>query len=349
MEESYQHGGDIYRNDVLYDFSVNTNPFGMPQKSVEAAVKGISFAKCYPDSQADALREEIANKKQLLKEQILVGNGAAELIYGLCQAIQPQKVLTVSPCFQEYEEAVCSCNGEMQFWNLKEENNFSLEETFIKKITEDIDLVFLCNPNNPTGQLISRQLLEKIAKRCEEMKVWFCLDECFLPFLKEEASYSMLSSICDFPHLMILRAFTKIYGMAGLRLGYGISSNGKLREKIQRVIQPWNTSIPAQMAGVEALKDDAYLLMTRQLIERETQYLMREMQKGLAEKIYEPSVNYIFFKARKDLKERLLEKKILIRSCDNYHNLCRGFFRIAVREREENQALIRAWRDLERK
>ena len=103
------------------------------------------------------------------------------------------------------------------------------------------------------------------------------------------------------------------------------------------------------MAGIEALKDDAYLLMTRQLIERETQYLMREMQKGLAEKIYEPSVNYIFFKARKDLKERLLEKKILIRSCDNYHNLCRGFFRIAVREREENQALIRAWRDLERK
>lgn len=342
----YIHGGDIYRNQVEYDFSVNINPLGMPKGSMKAAKEGITLSDQYPDYKAEVLCKSLAKEKGIKPEQILVGNGAAELIYGLCHGIEGKQALEAVPCFQEYEEAFLGHGRKMKFWNLKEENDFQLEESFLSFITEEIDVVFLCNPNNPTGKLISRELLEKIAEKCEETNTWFCLDECFLPFLEEEKQYSLISRIHRFPHLMILRAFTKIYGMPGLRLGYAISSNQKLLERIRRTMQPWNTSIPAQMAGVEALKDSNYLKQTREMIQKEKQYLKAELSNGLAEKVYEGAANYLFFKSRVDLKEKLLEKKILIRSCSNYRNLGEGFFRIGIRTHEENQEFIRRWRNI---
>lgn len=342
----YLHGGDIYRNPVEYDFSVNINPLGMPEAGVKAAMEGVLLSSRYPDAFGEELKIEIAKQKKILPSQIILGNGAAELIYGLCHGRKGNKGLAAAPCFQEYEEAFRSAGGEMKFWKLHEEDDFLLKEDFLSAITEEIDVVFLCNPNNPTGTLLSRQFLMKIAEKCEETKTWFCLDECFLPFLMEEEMYSMIPWIQKFPHMIILRAFTKIYGMPGLRLGYGISSNEEILEKIRASIQPWNTSIPAQMAGVAALKDTRYLEETRNLIQRETKYLLKELSKGLADKIYHPSVNYIFFKSRKDLKERLLEQGILIRSCSNFRNLKEGFFRIGIRTRKENQELIERWREI---
>lgn len=342
----YIHGGDIYRNQVEYDFSVNINPLGMPKGSVKAAKKGVLLSNQYPDYRAEELCKSLAKAKGIKPEQILIGNGAAELIYGFCHGIKGKQGLEAVPCFQEYEKAFLENGKKMKFWNLKEENDFLLEESFISLITEEIDVVFLCNPNNPTGKLIPKDLLEKIAEKCEETNTWFCLDECFLPFLVEEKQYSLISRIHRFPHLMILRAFTKIYGMPGLRLGYAISSNQKLLERTRRTMQPWNTSIPAQMAGVEALKDSNYLKQTREMIQKEKQYLKAELSNGLAEKVYDGAANYLFFKSRVDLKEKLLEKKILIRSCSNYRNLGEGFFRIGIRTHKENQELIQRWRNI---
>lgn len=342
----YVHGGDIYRNQVEYDFSVNINPLGMPKGSVKAAKEGILLSNQYPDDKAEELCKSLAEAKGVKPEEILVGNGAAELIYGLCYGIKGKHALEAVPCFQEYEEAFLQNGGRMKFWDLEEEHDFLLEESFLSFLTEEIDVVFLCNPNNPTGKLIPPKLLLKIAEKCEETNTWFCLDECFLPFLEEEKQYSLISRIHRFPHLMILRAFTKIYGMPGLRLGYAISSNQKLLGKIRRTIQPWNTSIPAQMAGMEALKDQDYLEQTRTMIQKEKQYLREELSNGLAEKVYDGAANYLFFKSRVDLKEKLLEEKILIRSCSNYRNLEEGFFRIGIRTHEENQELIQRWRKI---
>ena len=344
---TYQHGGDIYAHPADLDFSINLNPLGMPGAALQAAREGILLTDRYPDPHARELVLANTEEKQLKTEQILIGNGAAELIYALCHALKVKKGLLLSPTFGEYEEALRSTGAELTFWNLPEEQDFRLEQDFLSALDQKTDVLFLCNPNNPTGSLINRDLLLQIAGKCERTDTFFCLDECFLPFLQEEEDYTMMEMTAEFPHLLILRAFTKIYAMAGLRLGYAVSSNRVLLEQMRRSMQPWNTSIPAQMAGAEAIRDGAYLKRTRELIVAEREYLIRELSNGLTEKIYPGAANYIFFRSRKDLWERLLQEGVLIRSCENYRNLSAGYFRIGIRSREENTELIRRWRKIE--
>lgn len=344
MDKIYVHGGDIYRNHAEYDFSVNVNPLGMPEGSIKAAQEGILLSGRYPDYKGEALCREIAAAEGVEESQILLGNGAAELIYALCNALRPGRGLMCAPSFQEYEAAVVQSGGEAVFWELSEEKNFRLQNGFLSAITESTDLVFLCNPNNPTGSLLEKTLLLEAAARCEETGTYLCVDECFLPFLEREEEFTMKRELGRFPHLMILRAFTKIYGMPGLRLGYALSADQVLLERIKNTLQPWNTSVPAQMAGMAAIRDEEYVKRTRKLIAEEKEYLIRELSDGLAEKVYDSSANYIFFKSRTDLKEILLGQGILIRSCGNYRNLTGEYFRIGIRTHEENEELIRRWR-----
>lgn len=336
----YLHGGDIYRNNVEYDFSVNINPLGMPEGSLKAAAAGLGLSGAYPDYRGEELCAAIAAAEQVQKEQVILGNGAAELIYALCHAVRPRRGLVPAPSFQEYEAAVKGAGGSMNFFPLRKENSFLLTQEILQEITEGTDLFFLCNPNNPTGCMTDRRLLMQAAQRCRETGTWFCLDECFLPFSEEEERYTMKHMLEAFPNMIILRAFTKIYGMPGLRLGYALTANQELLRKLRSCLQPWNTSLPAQMAGREALKDGAYLERTRRLIREQRQYLYEELSKGIADEIYESGANFIFFHGREDLKERLLEQKVLIRACDNFPNLTKGYFRIAVRTPEENKELI---------
>lgn len=336
----YLHGGDIYRNNVEYDFSVNINPLGMPEGSLRAAAGALRLSGAYPDYRGEELCSAIAAAEQVPREQVILGNGAAELIYALCHALRPRKGLAPAPSFQEYEAAVKGAGGSMCFFPLRKENGFLLTQEILQNITEETDLFFLCNPNNPTGCLTERNFLMQAARKCRETGTWFCLDECFLPFSEEEEQYTMKHMLEEFPNMIILRAFTKIYGMPGLRLGYGLTASKELLMRMQGCLQPWNTSLPAQMAGIEALKDGAYLERTRRLIREQRQYLYRELSKGMADEIYESGANFIFFRGREDWKERLLEQKVLIRACDNFPNLTKGYFRIAVRTPEENKELI---------
>lgn len=340
----YIHGGDIYGKEIELDFSVNINPLGMPPKSIEAAIEGIHSASRYPDYQCTALREKIAAKKQIDKEKILVGNGAAELIFAICQSIRPKIALAPAPCFGEYERAVNSVGGRMKYVPLCKEDEFEIKESFLSSITDETDLLFLCNPNNPTGKLIPKDFLKAVIKKCEETNTCLLVDECFLPFLSREDEHTLLRKKSS--RLIRLRAFTKIYGMAGLRLGYAVFEDVELLRKIRQVLQPWNVSIPAQNAGVAALDDSNYLKRTHQLIEKEKCYLLHEMKQGLADKVYDTSANFIFFEAEPDLAERFLEKKILIRDCSNYPNLEKGYFRICVGNHKENMELIRRWKKL---
>lgn len=346
MNEQFLHGGDIYRNPVEYDFSVNINPLGMPKGSVRAAHEGILLANRYPDYKGEALCREIAGAECVKDSQVLLGNGAAELIYALCNALRPKKCLVCAPAFQEYEAAAVQAGGEMMYWNLSEEENFCIRRDFLSAITESADILFLCNPNNPTGSLIEKKFLLEIAERCEQTETYLCVDECFLPFLEQEEGLTMKLELERFSHLIVLRAFTKLYGMPGLRLGYALSANGDLLGRMKHTLQPWNTSIPAQMAGIAAIRDQEYVKRTRKLIAEEKEYLMRELSGGLAEKVYDSAANYIFFQSRADLKEGLLQQGILIRSCGNYRNLNEKYFRIGVRTHEENEELIRRWREI---
>jgi len=342
----YLHGGDVYHNSVALDFSVNSNPLGMPRRSIGEAVRGVKLSGQYPDYRGEELCRELAVWEKVHPENVLLGNGAAELIYALCVAVKPKKCLTLAPTFQEYAKAVQAMGGQTEFVNLRERDCFQTPDSILAAVEEDTDIVFICNPNNPTGQMTEQSLLFRIAAKCEATGTWLCVDEGFLPFLSDEENYSMKRMMGRFSRLIVLRAFTKLFGMPGMRLGYMISGNNTILSAVRNSMQPWNTSLPAQLAGIAALQDKEYVEKTRMLVARERTYLCDALRDGLADKVYPTYANFILFQARPDLAKRLLKEGILIRSCGNFRNLSNRYFRIAVRTRKENKRLIETWRRL---
>ncbi|SFG74410.1 pyridoxal phosphate-dependent aminotransferase [Oribacterium sp. WCC10] len=388
---NYNHGGDIYGNKVELDFSVNINPLGMPESAKEAAKRGVNLSIGYPDWDQRELRSSLSKYLDVSEKNLLFGNGAADIIYRLMQVLKPKKVLVPAPSFSEYRKAAALYGADVEEFFLREEDSFSFtHETkgaLCKRIEglSEGDVVFICNPNNPDGAVINKDFLRRIYDDCEKKKVWLVVDECFLPFFTNEKQYSMIGAVetgkvsgrdkshmvmmtadgdREFVphgmktdssmenHLIILRAFTKIFGMPGLRLGYMVTENHKLLQAVRETMTPWDINVPAQMAGAAALKEEGFIEETRRTVARERKYLVSEMQKNrLAEKIYNPDseANFILFRvseANSDLKERLLQRGILIRSCRDYIGLDESYFRICVRTHEENLKLINEWKYL---
>lgn len=341
----YQHGGDIYKQEVKLDFSINVNPLGMPEEVVQAACEGVRESGKYPDYACRKLREALAKQKGFKEEHLLFGNGAAELIFLLCQAVRPKRALLLAPTFSEYEEALHAVDCEIDNFHLEKETGFSVTADIMKQLELGYDLVFLCNPNNPTGETILPALLEEIAECCEKKKTILVVDECFQEFLEEEEQYSLAMQVLKYENLCILKAFTKIYCMAGLRLGYLVTSNEQILSRIPKLSQPWRVSIPAQYAGIAALGAEEYISRTKEVIRQERNYLKEALtQAGYI--CYASKANYIFFQAEEGLKEALLAKGILIRSCENYRGLDGTFYRIGIRLHEQNRELIQAIRSV---
>ena len=343
----YIHGGDRYQNKGMLDFSANINPLGMPKGCMEAAMRGIRESVYYPDYAGRELVSKLARVEGTSSENILLGNGAAELIYAICYTLMPKKALLAVPCFQEYEEALKVVGCKCEYYPLKREKEYQLDEDFLSYITKETEVIFLCNPNNPTGKLVDKELLIRIAKRCLTCNTYLIVDECFLPFVRKQEELSMKSEIKDFWNVLILRAFTKIYAMPGLRLGYLLSANVEILHKIRKRMQPWNTSTPAQFAGLEALKDKEFLTETHRVIQKEREYLEENLVSPVIHFVYKGEANFIFFEAVEDFYERMKEKQILIRDCSNFPNLKKGDYRIAVRSHEENETFIKALHEVE--
>ena len=311
------HGGDIYTYGKVLDFSANINPIGTPENVLKAAVQGVYQMNNYPDPLCRELKSAIGNMEGICKDYIICGNGAADLIFQLAMAKTPKRALLVAPGFTEYQQALECIGTEIIYYKLERERDFMLEEDFLLYLKADIDMIFLCNPNNPTGKTIPMKLLDKIIDVCNKRSIFLVLDECFNDFLEYPEEYSKKNEVIKYKNLFILKAFTKMYAMAGLRLGYGLCGDEELIEKIQVSRQPWSVSIPAQAAGIAALKEMEFPEKTRCYIKKEREYLCRCMnQMGIT--YWEPEANYIFFNSQLDLKELLLERNILIRDCSNY-------------------------------
>lgn len=336
------HGGDVYRYPDMLDFSANINPLGTPDAVIKAAAESLKNIKNYPDLKKQKLFDALSETEKMPRENLILGNGAAELIFAFCLALKPQRALLTAPSFAEYERGLRACGcQEIRYVTLHEAAGFKVEETFLSALTEDLDVVFLCNPNNPTGCLIDGQLLKKILGRCRENHIFLLLDECFVDFVDEQEQVSCKHLLKNYPQVFILKAFTKLYAMAGLRLGYGISENKELLQKMELCLQPWNISIPAQAAGVAALREKKYVADTRTLIRQERGWL-KEKLKELGLSVFDSSANYIFFRGPKGLTEQLIKLRIMIRDCSGYPGLAEGYYRVAVRTHAENEQLVRA-------
>ena len=335
------HGGDIYRHKNVLDFSSNMNPLGTPRSVVKAASEGCAAIANYPDIHKSELRQALSSYEGVPEDWLIFGNGAAELIFLLALAEKPQRALITAPTFAEYEQALKTTGCDVRYFYLKEENGFRVTEEILDSITDEIDMIFLCNPNNPTGLTIAPDLLDRVIRKCAICRIRLVLDECFQDFLDQESIHTRKHMLGSCHHIFILRAFTKRYAMAGIRLGYGICADHLFLERMQELIQPWNVSIPAQMAGVAALDENDYVSAARQIVSEERDFLKKALiEAGF--QVFDSEANYIFFKGPAGLADHTLQAGVMIRDCSNYVGLSEGFYRVAVRTHDENVQLLRA-------
>ena len=339
----YQHGGDVYTYEGMLDFSANINPLGAGSAVIEAAHGAIERITQYPDAGCRRLQRALAKRLEVDEDFLIFGNGGAELIFALVMAERPKKALLLAPSFTEYRQALLAVDCEIILFPLKESSGFELREEYLESLTEDIDMIFLCSPSNPVGNVISQTLLLRILERCKEKEIRMVMDECFYEFLDSWEEHTLQHKIGEYPQLFILRAFTKMYGMPGLRLGYGICCDLGLTKRMERMRQPWSVSVVAQEAGEAAVRDTAHPVRTREYIRQERKWLTGKLTE-LGIRYYPPSANYIFVRSEIDLYEELKKYGILIRDCSNYDGLDRGFYRFAVKKRQENVRLVDALR-----
>ncbi len=337
----YGHGGDIYRNQVRLDFSANVNPLGTPPEVREAVRKAAEFLAPYPDPYCGALRAKLAARLGVEENAILCGNGAAELIYSFALALAPRRALVPVPSFSEYAAALDAAGCRVLPFPLPRERGFQVGEEILSAISRDVDALILCNPNNPTGQCVAPGLLVRILERCRETGCFLLLDECFLSLADREAAFSLLPLLAPGDPVVILRAFTKLYGMAGLRLGYCVCRNPALLERMSRFQQPWNVSTPAQAAGLAALDCGDFVRETLALLSEERRFLEAGLRE-LGIPFLPSKVNFLLLQGDADWGARLLAQGILIRRCGNYPGLTARDYRVAVRTRPENRALLAA-------
>ncbi len=333
------HGGDVYRNHVKIDFSVNVNPFGIPKAVKAALYEAVENCSKYPDITAERLKKAVSGMLHVSKEKLIFGNGASELFMAVMHGIRPEKTVIPVPSFYGYEYAAQAAGSEVIYYYTKEENDFCLDEDFFSVLTEDVGLVFLANPNNPTGNLMDKEYLRNVLCHCRDRGIYVVLDECFVEFCGREVS--ILQEIEEFPNLILIRAFTKIFSIPGVRLGYLVCSQPSLSEKISRQIPEWNLSGFAQAAGCACAAQTAFIQKTADYIKKERQFLEVGLKQA-QNRVYPGKSNFLFLYSDRLLYEPLLEKGILIRDCENFRGLSKGFYRIAVKSRKENEILLKA-------
>ena len=345
------HGGDWAGYETEYgslplDFSANVSPLGLPEGVYKASLQALRDANRYPDPLCRTLQKELAELHGVPAVQIVCGNGAADLIYRICRVLRPKKALLTAPDFEEYGQALKKEDCEIRIVTRSETDGFLLRPEKLAESIHGAELLFLSNPNNPTGLLTGQKALRQILNLCAEEHCVPVIDECFMDFTEHPKAESLIPDLRQFPDLVILRAFTKTYAMAGLRLGYALCGSADFAQRLQREGQPWPVSNVAQAAGTAALQETDYVNRLRALISSERMRLIRKL-KGFGLHVVPGEANYLlFFCEVRELTEKLRNRGIMIRDCRNYTGLAEGWYRIAIRTEAENDRLLHALQEV---
>ena len=335
------HGGATYKTTNMLDFSANINPLGIPDDVRKAVICSVSDCVRYPDPHCSELVDALAVYEQFPAAQIVCGNGAADLIDRIARAFRPRRALIPVPTFSEYAYALHAVGCEVRDYPLDPAYSFQLDSGFISALSDDVDIVFLCMPNNPTGQLIEPELLNEIADKCCKYGILLVCDECFLRFFRDALRYSLKQHFHK--NCIILNAFTKLYGMPGLRLGYALCGDEQKADCLRKTGQYWSVSVPAQAAGIAALQLTDWVRKTVEYIAEERALLTDSLRdSGIV--VYDGSANFLLIQAPSDFAFQMKRNGIIVRTCIDFHGLNDTFFRIAVRTHAENLALISAVR-----
>jgi len=341
FHSTVHHGGpysiSVYDPRII-DFSSNVNPLGFP----DIIKKAIDYAKIptYPDHNSTKLKQTLSKYLGMPIANITIGNGATEIIYDFCRATSKSKVLIISPTFGEYEAAARLYGAKPEFFaTLNLQSNL---EQFIKKIPKN-GLVFVCNPNNPTGELLQKKSIMQIIKVAKAKSSLVFLDECFIE-LTQTPNQSVIGLVKKYPNLFVLRSLTKSFGLAGLRVGYAIG-NKDIISILNKIKVPWSVNELAHQAGIAALSDKTFLTKTRKLIKSESKFLINSISKIQGFSCSSSATNFLLINTKQPaslVQKKLIRKNILVRDCGNFHGLDSHYIRIAVRTRKENQKLVSA-------
>ncbi len=345
----YEHGGNVYDYEgEIIDFSSNINPLGVPEWIFDI-IKKVDLTK-YPDIKYRKLKEAISQHVGYSQENIIVGNGATELIHLFVRAFKVKRPLIPSPAFLEYERVVYINGGEPIYFRLEEDYGFKVNLAKLLSQMEEADSLIIGNPNNPTGQAIIREEIGILLKKAEILNIPVMIDEAFIEFMKDYKNYEALPLAKEHDKLFVVRAVTKFFGMPGLRLGYGIGSPS-LIQKLEEYKEPWTVNALADAVGREIFKDEAYIEKTREYVNKEIEYMLYALRKIDYLVAFDTKVNFILLKLRtgrvNDLKQILLKKGILIRDASNFRYLDKSFFRVAIKRHEDNEKLIQALKEID--
>jgi len=340
----FSHGGDIHRlkgkhKGRVVDFSASINPLGLSKSSRKVILKNIDNVLHYPQPWAQSLAEKIASYWKIKKENILLGNGSCELIYLITEFFRPERAVIPAPTFSEYERALAFLKTKVDFIKLREAEGFKL-----KMPKARTDMLFVCNPNNPTGNLLIKREADFTAKIT-------VIDEAFMDFLPDEKKHTFIHRACKDKNIIVLRSFTKFFALPGLRAGY-LVAHPDLIKKLKTKLAPWSINIFAQKIAENILKDNFYISNTRKFIEAQKRHLKESLENIKGLKVFPSAAN--FFLARIEdkkvtssfLKGELIKKGFLIRDCSNFRGLNNRYIRVAVRTQAQNKGLVCALKEV---
>ncbi|MBM3238917.1 threonine-phosphate decarboxylase [Candidatus Poribacteria bacterium] len=353
-----QYGIDI--NDLI-DFSVNVNPLGPPALVVDAINKGFALLNRYPDSSSRRMRRKLASYLNLSAENIIIGNGATELIYLISryyrEEINKPNAVIVAPTFSDYQRSVSLVGGQVRHHLLSSEGGkphsaygFQLDIDRLIADAIEAEILFICSPNNPTGQLFPKSQI--VALTTTLKKTLIVVDEAFLDFTDEPHHNSVCEEVINLPNLIVLRSMTKLFAIPGLRLGY-LVAHQNLVEYLNQYKEPWTVNIFAQIAGEMLLDETAYVRKTQELVKAERKFLFNQLKQLSWLTPFPSAANFLLVHINREdlpatiLREKLMKKGILIRNCSNFVGLDEQFFRIAVKKHDENLKLISALQAVE--
>jgi threonine-phosphate decarboxylase len=352
------HGGNVsevsrrsgIKEESIIDFSANINPLGYPPAVREAIVKGTDSILNYPDTDSFDLISGLSEYHGIGCDNILVGNGSTEFIYWIPMVFKPRKALIITPAFSEYEKALKIAGAEVSYFPAEAGKGFSPAITDLcSRLRDGFDIIYFCNPANPSGLLTSKDEVLLILTRAGDVGTLLVVDEAFMDFVEEE---SVKKEIFKFPNLMVMRSMTKFFGIPGLRIGYMIAGTSCIA-KIRENKPPWTVSSLGQRAAAIALLDGDYIKETIKYVRSEREFLRNALDAIPGLMTHESSANFILVHmadriclSSTELRDRLVQEGILIRDCRSFHGLGTRFFRVAVKKHEENIVLINKLRGI---
>ena len=354
VAKEHFHGSDLEKIEQIFhikkeditSFSANINPLGISPKMKAHLQNHIDCITTYPDREYTDLRKAIGNYVHTDYSNILVGNGATELISLFINFHKPKKAILVAPTYSEYKREIERSGGECSFYFLKEEEGFSLNlEHFKQCLDHTVDLVIICNPNNPTSTALTKNQMEEIVKYCDEHHIFVLVDETYVEFA-DETIYSSVPLVDHYHNLVILRGISKFFGSPGLRLGYGICGNKELLSFVKKEQSPWTINSLASLAGEVMFSDTTFQQQTKQYIKEQRDMICQQLSTIPAISYIPPVANFVLCHivdkkvTASELFETCIKQGLMIRDCVTFEGLSPYYFRFCFMEEEKNKQLL---------